>query len=327
MRWSFAFFLKKIWLLIGCICSPLDAFCSIEKVNLPPTRLLPAAVHAGNHRGELLCGCKKHLRRGRQKRPPTPASNDGLEHRSRRGLACVPERLSIESDTQTNPLKPTLHWGPFSQWKSERAPEEPSWLRFHRRLLQVIKKKKASSTPPRWADGKSISRAKLHKRWPLRELARHPSPSSRQYDRLDFGEYAWKKERKTTARGAGFSRRDGNASDCNPDRHDAARCTPPRARVSPLWSREKRSWVFHVSAKQIRLHLHLDGESLRDKIICIWGFSAPCLSVWWVSVAPGCTSVLYRNGKNRQKLYSRKILIQRNNLSESIKYWSKYVLR
>lgn len=39
----------------------------------------------------------------------TPASNDGLEDRSRRGLACLPEKLSIESDTQTNPLKPTLH--------------------------------------------------------------------------------------------------------------------------------------------------------------------------------------------------------------------------
>lgn len=39
----------------------------------------------------------------------TPASNDGLEDRSLRGLACLPEKLSIESDTQTNPLKPTLH--------------------------------------------------------------------------------------------------------------------------------------------------------------------------------------------------------------------------
>lgn len=77
---------------------------------------------------------------------PTLASNDGLVDRSRRGLACVPERLSIELDTQTNPLKPTLHWGPFSCWKSERAPAEPSWLRFHRRLLQVIKKKKTKKT-------------------------------------------------------------------------------------------------------------------------------------------------------------------------------------
>lgn len=266
--------------------SPRIVFYS--KVNLPPNSTPARCSACGQSRMRTLVRAAKSIWGGGDKSArvaPTLASNDGLEHRSRGGLACVPERLSIELDTQTNPLKPTLHWGPFSRWKSERAPAEPSWLRFHRRLLQVIKKEKKKK--------KRLAR-------PLR-LAQMVNPFPRlNYTNADrcenshairlpstdtiwpfrFWRYASKKKNKRQTSG-GFSQRGGNASDCNPGRHDAARCAPPRARVSPLWCREKRSWVFHISAKQIRLRLHLDGESLPDEIICIGRFRNPasCISL------------------------------------------------
>lgn len=54
-------------------------------------------------------------------------------------LIC-PEVAGLEPDTQTNPLKPTLHRGPFNCWKSDSTPAQPEWFRLHRLLLQVIKK-------------------------------------------------------------------------------------------------------------------------------------------------------------------------------------------
>lgn len=159
-----------------------------SKVNLPPTQLLPAAVHAGNHGRELLCKLQKAFEEGWGGRGETKALvSSQLQPVMMDWNIAHAERLSIESDTQTNPLKPTLHWGPFSLWKirarHQRSPRGSGFIVGCCKSLKKKKKKRLARPLHVCADGRSISQAKLHKRWPPWELARHPSPSSRQYDR------------------------------------------------------------------------------------------------------------------------------------------------
>ena len=90
-----------------------------------------------------------------------------------------PKVTRLEPDSQTNPLKPMLHWGPFSCWKSERAPAEPEWLRLHRLLLRVIKKKKKKVAEPLWAVHMVSPFPRLNYR-PIgccKKLTHHPSSS------------------------------------------------------------------------------------------------------------------------------------------------------